>query len=247
MIRIFIGYDNRIPTAYQVLTHSITTRSSLPVTFCPINLTNLSSVYKREGDALASTEFSFSRFLTPYLSGYEGWSIFMDNDILCLDDIAKLWEQRDDRYAVMCVKHDHNPKEDKKFTDAAQTKYEKKNWSSVMMFNNAKCKMLTPHYVNNASGLQLHQFKWLEGDDLIGSIPEQWNHLVGYSSHDSSTPLSMLHFTQGGPFYYAYKDTPFADRWFEEFMLANSGEMSFEDMAKEALKYTQKAITRKTA
>ena len=63
----------------------------------------------------------------------------MDCDMLVLDDIAKLWELRDERYAVQVVKHDHVPKEDVKFLGEMQTKYEKKNWSSVMLINCARC------------------------------------------------------------------------------------------------------------
>ena len=218
-IRIFIGYDNRIPVAFQVLVHSITQRSSVPVSICPINVTNLKAIFQREANNLQSTEFSFSRFLTPYLSGYDGWSIFMDNDIILLDDIKKLWDLRDDKYSVMCVKHEQNPVEAKKFMGAVQTKYEKKNWSSVILFNNAKCKDLTPEYVNTASGLDLHQFKWLGDDNLIGAIPLEWNYLAAYN-----TPIpnpKLVHYTIGGPFYPEFQDTEFSKEWFEEFASAN--------------------------
>ena len=220
-IRIFIGYDDRIPVASSVLMHSITARSSKPVSFTLLNLRQLqeAKLYWREVNPLQSTQFSFSRFLTPYLSGYEGWSIFMDNDMILLDDIAKLWDLRDDKYSVMCVKHSHEPKEEEKFLGAAQTKYEKKNWSSVMLFNNAKCKALTPEYANEATGLQLHQFKWLESDDLIGEIPQRWNYLADYTELDKRPAL--VHYTTGGPFYPKFKDTEFSEEWFEEFYNSN--------------------------
>lgn len=220
LIKIFVGYDRRIPVAFQTLVHSITERSTLPVTFCPISLTNLGELYTREVNPLQSTEFSFSRFFTPYLCNYEGWSIFMDNDVIALDDIAKLWALRDDKYAVMCVKHDHDPGEAEKFMHAAQTKYQKKNWSSVMLFNNAKCKALTPEYVNSASGLELHQFKWLESDDLIGAIPQKWNHLVDYT--EATEPPALLHYTEGGPFYPDYANCGYSKEWFAEFAAANN-------------------------
>ncbi len=180
MIRVFIGFDAKLPVLYNVLQHSIQTRASRPVGISPIMLSQLTGIYTRERHPLASTEFSFSRFLTPYFSDYEGWSLFIDNDMLVLDDIAKLWNLRDERFAVMCTQHDHQPQEDVKFLGTVQTKYEKKNWSSVMLFNNARCKALTPEYVNTASGLELHQFKWLANDDLIGELPDRWNHLVGF-------------------------------------------------------------------
>jgi len=218
LIRIFVGYDRRIPVAFQTLAHSITARSSKPVSFCPISLTNLDGLYMREVNPLQSTEFSFSRFFTPYLSNYEGWSLFMDNDIIAQDDIAKLWGLRDEKYAVMCVKHEHNPAEAEKFMHSAQTKYIKKNWSSVMLFNNAKCKKLTKEYVNTASGLELHQFKWLDRDDLIGALPEKWNHLVDYSKGEKP---ALLHYTEGGPFYPDYANCGYSAEWFREFADAN--------------------------
>lgn len=215
VIRIFIGYDPKEAIAYHVLAHSLISRSSRPLQITPVALTNLKKEMWRERNPLQSTEFSFSRFLTPYLSGYRGWSIFMDCDILALDNVENLWALRDDGCSVMCVKHDHRPKEETKFLGAVQTQYEKKNWSSVMLFNNEKCQALTLEYVNEASGLELHRFKWLDGDELIGEIPPRWNHLVGYSEAPVEE-ISMLHYTEGGPYFADYKNTPFAELWFEE-------------------------------
>ena len=170
----------------------------------------------RERNSLQSTDFSFSRFLTPYLCDFEGWAMFMDCDMLVLEDIAKLWALRDEKYAVMCVKHDHVPKEKTKFLGAQQTKYEKKNWSSVMLFNCAKCTALTPDYVNSASGLDLHRFNWLGDDDLIGEIPHRWNLLVGYDQSIPVDEVSNLHYTIGGPYFHDYKDIDYAAEWFAE-------------------------------
>jgi hypothetical protein len=214
MIRVFIGYDARETVAWHVLTHSILARASQPVSFVPLALDNLKGLMWRERNALQSTDFSFSRFLTPHLSGYEGWSLFMDCDMLMREDIAKLWALRDERYAVMCVKHDHQPAETTKFLDKPQTAYGKKNWSSVMLFNNARCKALTPEYVNTASGLELHQFKWLGDDALIGALPHGWNHLVGYDASDAVAP--NVHFTIGGPYFSEYAQCEHAAGWFAE-------------------------------
>jgi lipopolysaccharide biosynthesis glycosyltransferase len=180
-------------------------------------LSELQGVFDRERDPKQSTDFAFSRFLTPYLSGYQGWSIFMDCDMIALEDFAKLMELRDDRYAVMCVKHDHKPREETKFLGAVQTKYEKKNWSSVMLFNNAKCKALTPEFVNTATGLELHQFKWLGNDGLIGELPHRWNHLVGYDDYDPDA--AIVHYTLGGPYFNEYRDCDYAGEWQQELEL----------------------------
>lgn len=136
--------------------------------------------------------------------------------MIVLDDIASLWALRDDRYAVMCVKHEHNPKETIKYLGTPQTPYAKKNWSSVLLFNNKKCRALTPEYINTASGLDLHQFKWLESDDLIGEIPGRWNHLVGYNPENKD--VSLVHYTIGGPYFEDYKDCEYKKEWYEELL-----------------------------
>lgn len=214
MIRVFIGFDAREAVAFSVLSYSIHARASLPVSIAPLMLSQLRDTCWRERHPLQSTDFSFSRFLTPYCCDFSGWSIFMDCDMLARDDLAKLWALRDERYAVQVVQHAHVPRESTKFLNQPQTKYEKKNWSSVMLFNNARCKALTPEYVNRASGLELHQFKWLGDDALLGALPPRWNHLVGYDEKDPAAAL--VHYTTGGPYFPQYRTCPFADEWFAE-------------------------------
>ncbi|WAJ26540.1 glycosyltransferase [Antarcticirhabdus aurantiaca] len=210
--RVFIGFDSKEVVATHVLAQSILEKSSIPVEFVPIVLSQLGGIFTRERNALQTTEFSFSRFLVPALSDFQGWSLFMDCDMLMRADIAELWALRDDRYAAMCVKHDYQPKVETKFLGQVQTKYEKKNWSSVILFNNAKCTALTTDYVNTATGLQLHQFKWLENDDLIGELPASWNWLVNEYDYDPNA--KNVHFTDGGPYFDEYKEDDYADEWF---------------------------------
>jgi len=137
----------------------------------------------------------------------------MDCDMLVLDDIARLWKLRDERYAVMVVKHDHKPRESSKFLGQPQTQYPKKNWSSVMLFNNARCRALSADYVNSASGLELHQFKWLADEGLIGELPHRWNHLVGYDAPNRD--VSLVHYTLGGPYFHEYTECEYAREWFD--------------------------------
>ena len=214
MIKIFIGYDPREAVAFNVLSYSILRRSSVPVTIAPLALSQLNGILKRERHPLQSTDFSFSRFLVPYLSDYTGHSIFMDCDMLVLDDIAELWSLRNSSYALQVVKHDHRPRETVKFLKQAQTAYEKKNWSSVMLFDNEKCNSLTPEYVSTASGLDLHQFKWLKDDQQIGGLPKRWNHLVDYDL--PSKDVSLVHYTLGGPYFPEYVNCEYSSEWFSE-------------------------------
>jgi len=219
MINIFIGYDSKEKVAYNVLSHSIIQNSTKPVAITPIALNNLKDDFVRERNALSSTEFSFSRFMIPHLMNYQGWALFMDCDMLMFEDISKLWRMRDDSKAIQVCKHDYTPKESKKFLGQVQTKYEKKNWSSFMLMNCKKCTTLTPDYVNKASGLELHQFKWLEGDHLIGDLPLEWNWLVGEYEHKED--VNNVHYTEGGPWFDDYKNCDYSKDWFRNLEESN--------------------------
>ena len=212
MINIFIGYDEGEKIAYSVLSESIRQHSSEPVSITPLDLSTTRNIFTREKQPNQSTEFAFSRFLMPYLSNYEGWSIFMDCDMLLRTDINDLWKLRDNDYAVMCCKHDYEPNQNAKFRGAKNEPFPKKNWSSMMMMNNAKCKSLTPEFVNTATGLELHQFRWLESEDLIGSLPLSWNWLV--SEYDYNPKANNVHFTLGGPYFKGYDKSDYANEWF---------------------------------
>ncbi len=233
LIHVFIGYDSRQAVLYNIAQHSIIQRCSAPVAITPIKLEHLHKVFNRPRLSNQSTEFSISRFLTPFLRGYQGWAIFIDCDVVVRADLAELWALRDERYAVQCVKHDHQPTATVKFLGEQQTRYEKKNWTSVMLMNCAKCTALTPDYVNSASGLELHQFKWLESDELIGEISRDWNFLVEYYKHDEGAKL--VHYTEGGPFYEATQNVDFADAWLQEYRSANSsGDSDFAALTERA-------------
>ena len=219
MINVFIGYDSKEKVAYNVLSHSIIQNSTKPVAITPIALNNLKDDFVRERNSLSSTEFSFSRFMIPHLMNYQGWALFMDCDMLMFEDVSKLWRMRDDSKAIQVCKHNYIPKEKTKFLGQTQTAYPKKNWSSFMLMNCSKCSSLTPDYVNRASGLELHQFKWLEGDHLIGDLPLEWNWLVGEYEHKDD--VKNVHYTKGGPWFEEYARCDYSQDWFKNLEESN--------------------------
>ena len=152
-IPIFIGYDPRERAATNVLIDSLYQHSSVPLAITPLVTPQLEQqgLFRRERDPKQSTAFSFTRFLVPYLMGYQGWALFMDCDMLCRGDITQLWDQRDDRYAAMCVQHEHVPGETVKFLGEVQSSYTKKNWSSLMLLNCSRYLALTVGYLNTAN------------------------------------------------------------------------------------------------
>ena len=84
-----------------------------------------------------------------------------------------------------------------------------------MLMNCKKCTQLTPDYVNKASGLELHQFKWLESDELIGELPIEWNWLA--DEYEYKEDVKNIHYTEGGPYFKDYKNTDYAIDWFNDY------------------------------
>lgn len=210
-LSIFIGYDPREAVAYHVLAHSIIKRATSPVSITPLTRAHLNESYTRKRDPRETTDFSLTRFLVPYLSGYEGISIYMDCDMLCLTNITRLVPDGD--AAVWVCQHDYEPKTETKFLGQQQSRYPKKNWSSLMVFDNAKCRILSPEYVNQATPLMLHQLLWASA---VGSLPLEWNWLVGEYKHN--TAAKILHYTVGGPWFKAFEHCDYAHEWHQEFV-----------------------------
>tara|TARA_B100000575_G_C23120012_1_gene647993 strand:- start:68 stop:766 length:699 start_codon:yes stop_codon:yes gene_type:complete len=218
-LKFFIGYDSKEDIAYRVCKYSLLKRASINVKVISLKLDELitKKLYTRNVDPLASTQFTYSRFLVPHLAEYNGWAVFCDCDFIFLDNIANLVVNLDNSKAVYCVKHDYTPKEKHKMDGQKQTIYPRKNWSSFILYNcsHPSTKKLSVETVNKESGAFLHQFKWCK-DSEIGSLDERWNYLEGWtSSHNKKKPFAV-HFTRGGPWFSEWQDVEFADEWKNE-------------------------------
>lgn len=238
---IFIGHDDREQGAYDVCVSSIKRRSHQDIEIHPLKHRDLraSGLFRREWKIDASgqyfdladekpfsTQFSHSRFLVPELcrrNRIADWVLFVDCDFLFLHDIGYLFELADPAKAVMCVQHEYRPSLESKMDGVQQSAYPRKNWSSLMLFNMAHPAMepaLDPDYVNDATGSDLHQFKWID-DKLIGALPKDWNYLIGETVLGASSfaPKKALHYTNGGPWIDGWKgdkDTYYDRIWLEE-------------------------------
>ena len=215
-MKVFIGYDPREEVAYQVCQESLARQSSTLLNIQPIKQSEMreKNLYWREKDALSSTEFSFTRFLVPYLAGYTGWAIFMDCDFLWRGDIAEIEQYIDPAYAACVVKHDYKPKETTKMDGQVQTQYPRKNWSSFVLWNcgHSETRNLSLRMVNEQSGLYLHRFNFIS-DEFIGELPIKFNYLEGwYTKEDEPNPLGV-HFTRGGPWFKDYVDVEYGNEW----------------------------------
>ena len=214
--RVFIGWDQREPEAYEVAKYSLVRRASVPVEVVPIKLDELRArgLYARDVDPLASTEFTYSRFLTPTLAGFSGWALFCDCDFLWLGDVGELLEHTQSAKAVYCVQHDYRPRETTKMDGAVQTVYPRKNWSSLMLFNcdHDAVRALTPEVVNRESGAYLHRMQWVADAD-IGALPVDWNWLEGWNEKPARGTPKAVHFTRGGPWFPQWQDVDYGDLW----------------------------------
>ena len=218
-VNFFIGYDAKEDIAYRVCKNSLLKRASAKVKVISLKLDELiaKKLYTRTIDPLASTQFTYSRFLVPKLMNYNGWAVFCDCDFIFLDDVANLTNDLDTSKAVYCVKHDYTPKEKHKMDGQKQSIYPRKNWSSFIIFNcsHPSTKNLSVETVNSESGAYLHQFKWCK-DDEIGSLDERWNWLEGWTSNHNKLRPFAVHYTRGGPWFSEWQDVEFADEWKKE-------------------------------
>lgn len=219
-VKIFIGWDSREDIAYQVAKQSILKHATIPVEIIPLKQKQLrkDGWYSRPVDALASTEFTFTRFLIPELVEHTGWALFIDCDFVFLDDVKKIFDQADEQYAVMCAQHDYTPKESIKMDGQVQHLYPRKNWSSMMLINcgHSSNLKLTKAIVNDPSvtGAYLHRFSWLD-DSEVGQLSHEWNWLVGwYKEPDDGSPKA-LHYTEGGPWFTQYENCEYANEWYK--------------------------------
>lgn len=222
---VYIGWDSREPEVYDVCAHSIGKHNTGHTNVMALKINDLreKGLYTRPDDPLSSTEFSFTRFLTPVIhkimcsdgSGYGSrWALFCDSDILFTRDIKELFDLADNRYAVMCVQHDYKPTHTTKMDGKTQHLYPRKNWSSVILWNCAHPDndVVTAEMVNSQTGQYLHRFSWLS-DDVIGSLPEEWNWLEGWSKKPETGLPAAIHYTNGAPNFKECQNVDYAAEW----------------------------------
>jgi hypothetical protein len=203
---IWIGYDPTQHVSFEVLKYSLEKHSSEPLEIRAIDAEKLTE-FSRPVDPLASTPFTYTRFLVPYLEDYEGIALFMDSDMLALGDISELFHLPMDGLALRVRQHDYKPTEATKMGGKPQTVYPRKNWSSLMLMDCSRLTAWTKEAVETQSGAWLHRFEPIP-DEEIGDVSEEWNvldHMVG--------PTKLLHYTSGGPWLPGCEDADHADIW----------------------------------
>ena len=215
-IPIFVGYDPREAIAFHTCVNSIIRHASQPVAIMPVAL-NLFQDYK-ETHTDGSNHFIYTRFLVPHLMSYTGWAMFIDGDMIVRDDVVKLWQLQENNKDVMVVKHNYKTRMTEKYLGSKNEDYPRKNWSSVILWNCSSWpnRKLTPEFVQQSTGAQLHRFTWLD-DERIGELPAEWNWLP--DEYGVNPEAKLLHYTLGTPCFHEFADTPQANEWHHERML----------------------------
>ena len=228
MLKAFLGWDQRDALAYEVCRRSLVVNASIPLEVRALKHWELrqQKLYRRPywcdedgqmwdgvDERPFSTSFAFTRFLVPALAEYRpGLVLFCDADMLWRADVAELvaLAERQPDKAVLCVQHDHQPAETIKMGGLLQTRYLRKNWSSLMLFRPDRCRALTPYVVNHLTGGELHAMTWID-DEEIGALPVAWNWLEG--SSDPAIDPKVVHLTRGTPDLVPGVDLAYADEW----------------------------------
>jgi hypothetical protein len=230
---IFIGYEEREHEAYEVCKYSLEYQNQCRKEtgtwawddypdIIQLRSTEIKE-YKRDHGEPQSTDFTFTRFWCPYLCDFEGFSLFVDCDFLFLAHPIEILKHIDTRKAVSVVQHpEYLPKGDIKMDGIAQHRSKRKNWASLIVFNNEhpSNKILEPDYLNNhLPGLDFHHLAWLD-DSEIGSIPMEWNCLDQYYHIENP---KAIHYTEGGPWFGGeYFHTRYAQEWIKYKFKMNS-------------------------
>lgn len=219
-IRLVVGFDQREAVAYHTFCQSVLEKASRPVSFLPLAVNSLAGYQETHVDG--SNQFIYSRFLTPYLCGYEGWAIFADGDMVCRADIRELWDLRDPSKAVQVVQHDYQTRQNVKYLGNRNENYPRKNWSSVILWNcgHPAHRILTPELVRDSTGAFLHRFSWLQ-DEQVGALPAEWNWLA--IEYPDNPQAKLVHYTLGTPCFSDYAKTEMAEDWHATYRRAVEG------------------------
>jgi lipopolysaccharide biosynthesis glycosyltransferase len=219
-IRFVVGFDQRESVAYHVFCQSVMDHCSLPCSFLPLNQAIQSFYTETHQDG--SNKFIYTRFLTPYLMNHQGWALFVDGDMIFLDDPAKLWGLRDVTKAVQVVKHDYQTVAKVKYLGNKNENYPRKNWSSVVLWNcsHSAHRVLTPQFVQDQPGSFLHRFSWLQ-DHEIGEIPKEWNWLA--TEYPDNPKAGLVHYTLGTPCFKDFQASPMSDLWYRAHRRSQDG------------------------
>ena len=219
---IFIGYDSS--NYGQQLAYNVCKKSLLKynnnINIIQLNKKELENknIFNRK-DNTGSTEFTYTRFLCPFLhnlynkNNNNNWVLFCDSDFLWFCDIEEIFNQYNNpKYAVYCVKHQYQECKNKfKMDGKKQEWYPKKNWSSLMLFNcsHPSIKNLSTDNINNKNAKGLHRMEWCKEEE-IGEIDKKYNYLVGYYN---DLNYKALHYTDGGPWYENFRECEFKKEW----------------------------------
>jgi hypothetical protein len=155
-----------------------------------------------------SLDYSFTRFLVPFLARslkLKHSCMYADSSTLFLGDFKELFLEMDRKKDSPCgvVKHSFPTYVHKKRNQFKQLKYDRKLWSSVMVFNHwhKDCLILDKECVSEEEGLYLHTLRWVGESSSIVSFPERFNFVIGHSERNEVNTPKIINFTEASPWF----------------------------------------------
>lgn len=239
---IFVGYDEREHEVFQVCKYTLEKNSTVPIKVHKLHHKPLrdnkmlTREWKIESNGQYtdlvdgrpfSTQFTFSRFLLPELwktindPNKSPLVMFVDCDFVYLQDIGEMFKEIENykirhgaRNALYCTQHNYNPNNQVKMDGINQSRYNKKLWAAMMVFDmeHQKNEKVTCEYVNTTSGRELMQLSWVDDLTEIGHIEEKW-HFIPDHSERNTNEIAAIHYTEGGPWFPNYRNCKYAHHW----------------------------------
>jgi lipopolysaccharide biosynthesis glycosyltransferase len=199
ILNVYIAVNKDNPADLEICKHSIRRNSSIPINFVFLDQQNLID------QGLCSDEANncISRFFVPYLNQYQDLAVYVDSNILFIEDIAKLIENIDTSKAVHVVKHAYpnNPRN---------------QWTSLMVWNckHTEHQNLNPEYIVSQNIKNLNNLSWIK-DTKIGELAPIWNWIDGWYRELRDGYPSAINYINGTPDKINSQNYDYADRWYQ--------------------------------
>ncbi len=234
VVKIFIGSGEASLLERKVLIYSLRKHTKRDLDLYVFNGTHNAIERNNEPPVLApmslrvkyhnATEFSLYRFIIPEVCKHQGRAIFLDSDMVCFDDIGKLYDTPTDNFDFLA-------------RPGALGDSKNETWGlSAMLINCATCRFdLEEIFDEIDAGLYTYQDLARMSQVFqryhpykIGELDKRWNM---FDQYDADT--GIIHYTQLYTQPWKYRNHPYGEIWFQYFNEArNAGYVTDEDIHK---------------
>jgi hypothetical protein len=204
-IRVFVGATAVQDLPVRVLEYSIRARTPMDVEVVPLYKTGLTVPEAKDPGNRSRTPFSFQRFLIPEAAGYRGRAIYLDSDMLVLDDMRELWTQPFGEAEVAAIR--------------TQAKDPTARFSVLLLDCNRlrwKIGEIVAALDSGALNYQKLMYEMSWGPRVEGLVDPRWNTLDRYEAGKTA----LLHYTDSARQPWVSTEHPLGYLWMRELLTA---------------------------